>query len=522
MTRSLFLAVALGAAACGTVKDRGECATSADCTPGEYCAHTPDGSVCWGDAVAPTVGPVTVACGVGSSGVGGCVRDGKLVVTADATDDKEVYAVEATVDFDAAHPFALAHVAGNEWTGTIDLAALDFPALSSAAVVTVRVLDGARNEATQDAATAVTRVRWAYSSSGQLTPPAVTTEGTILFGRSDTASQLVAVKPAGTLAWSLSVGTGTVTQPPSIGAEAIWVGANDGKLYAVKLDGSGELAGRSCTASGVAKGPPAILTTAGVDVAFGAFANGRISASTRTSCAQTPLRDPFSSGAAVDIGGDVVAVTTATGVSSLRRFGWDGAAFEELWSVAVGGTVEVTPAFDLLGRIVTGGQDGGLDLTTTAGVTAALPTLGGSIAESPVILAGGDVVVGDASGKLHRIASDGTAVWSTPVDLGAPVHAPMALRDGTARWFLVATADGKLHALDDAGALLWEGPLTAGMALGAGNLHTPAGSATSTAYFGGADGKLYAVAVEGGLDTTAPWPKAWHDARNTSRAGGGF
>jgi outer membrane protein assembly factor BamB len=85
-------------------------------------------------------------------------------------------------------------------------------------------------------------------------------------------------------------------------------------------------------------------------------------------------------------------------------------------------------------------------------------------------------------------------------------------------WFLVATADGKVHAVGDSGAILWSGPLTGGTALGAGNLHTPPGSELSTAYFGGADGKLYAVIVDGALDTAAPWPKAWHDSRNTSRA----
>ncbi len=46
-----------------------------------------------------------------------------------------------------------------------------------------------------------------------------------------------------------------------------------------------------------------------------------------------------------------------------------------------------------------------------------------------------------------------------------------------------------------------------------------AGSDFSTAYFSGANGKLYAVIVDGHLDTSAPWPKAFHDPRNTNRAG---
>jgi hypothetical protein len=519
MTRYRFLAVAFVAAACGSVKERSDCATSAGCPPGEYCAHTPEGSVCWPDAVSPTVTGVTVTCEPES-----CVRDGQLMVTAQVDDDAEVFAVEATADVDPAHAFPLTRQTGTTWSGTIALAQLDFPAFARETVVTVRALDGARNEASAPAAQrpVVTRVRWSYSAGASLTAPAIMPDGDVVVGRNALTDQLVGVHPDGVFAWSLTVGGAAVTEAPSIGAQAIWVGANDGKLYGVKPDGSGELSpSRTCTASGVAKGPPAVLTTAGVDVAFGAFANGRITASTSSSCAQTPLRDPFSGGAAIGLTGNVLGTTANAGVAGLRSFSWDGAAFEELWSAGVGATVTATPAFDADGRILTVGQDGGVDRTTAAGVTAPLATLSGSIDDSPIILSDGDLVVGDASGKLHRLTPDGTEVAGWPVDLGAAVHAPMALSGGPVR-FLAATDDGRVHALADDGTVLWSGALTSGLALGAGNLHTPPGSAFSTAYFSGADGKLYAVVVEGALDTSAPWPKAWHDPRNTSRAGGAF
>jgi hypothetical protein len=524
MTRTLLLAAALSAG-CGHVTDRDDCDASADCPAGQYCARTDDGNVCWPDGVAPAVAGATVSCGTT-----GCVRDGTLEVTAEVTDDREVLAVEATTDLDPAHPFALTRGAGSAWAGSIDLSALPFPALAREVVVTVRALDGARNPATLEAADRreVTRVRWTYDLGVLPTPPAVAANGDVVVGRAATSDQLHVVTPGGAKHWSLTIGSGTVTAPPSIGAEAIWVGANDGKLYAVKLDGSGELSSptRTCTASGVAKGPPAVLTAAGADVAFGAFSSTQIVASTATSCAFSPIRDGYSAGVAVDLAGNVVGITTKTGAASVRRFSWAGSAFEELWATAVGGTVAVTPAFDADGRILTVAQDAGIDRTTTAGATATLATLDGSIDDSPIVLAGGDVVVGDASGRLHRIAPDGTAAWDPPVELGAPVHAPMALVGGPAR-LLVATSDGRLHALDADGAVLWAGDLTGGMALGAGNLWTPPAclapeTCTSTAYFAGADGKLYAVAIEGALDTAAPWPKAWHDPRNTSRAGGAF
>ncbi|HSN13014.1 MAG TPA: PQQ-binding-like beta-propeller repeat protein, partial [Anaeromyxobacteraceae bacterium] len=237
---------------------------------------------------------------------------------------------------------------------------------------------------------------------------------------------------------------------------------------------------------------------------------------------------------AIDGAGGVYGATSTLALKAIRRQVWDGEAFAASWIVDVGEEVNAPLVVAAPESIISGSSAGEVERSyagSGSGALAALRTLTGRVDDSPIILSNGDIVVGDAGGKLHRLASDGTAVWGAPADLGAAVHAPLALAaaaPGAAR-FLVATADGKVHALDDDGTILWSGPLTSGLALGAGNLHTPAGaplapdgSPFSTAYFAGADGTLYAVIVEGALDTSAPWPKAWHDARNTSRAGGAF
>jgi hypothetical protein len=41
----------------------------------------------------------------------------------------------------------------------------------------------------------------------------------------------------------------------------------------------------------------------------------------------------------------------------------------------------------------------------------------------------------------------------------------------------------------------------------------------SYAYFASGNGRLYSVVVDGQLDASAPWPKAFHDPKNTNRAG---
>jgi outer membrane protein assembly factor BamB len=86
---------------------------------------------------------------------------------------------------------------------------------------------------------------------------------------------------------------------------------------------------------------------------------------------------------------------------------------------------------------------------------------------------------------------------------------------------LVPTAGGKVYAFRDDGTPVWSHELDA-TALRAPNIHTPSGQTTpvmSTAYFAASNGRLYAVIVDGQLDAAAPWPKAFHDPRNTNRAG---
>jgi hypothetical protein len=156
-----------------------------------------------------------------------------------------------------------------------------------------------------------------------------------------------------------------------------------------------------------------------------------------------------------------------------------------------------------------------------AGTVTPVVALAARISDSPVILANGDVVVGDQGGVLHRYTSTGTPVWTTEPNLGAAVHAPMVLAGGRGE-LLVPTAGGRLFALDGDGSEVWSATLDGGKALRAANLHTPPGqtaSVTSTAYLASSSGKLFAVVVDGALDASAPWPKAFHDRRNTSRAG---
>ncbi len=117
---------------------------------------------------------------------------------------------------------------------------------------------------------------------------------------------------------------------------------------------------------------------------------------------------------------------------------------------------------------------------------------------------------------LGRYTSAGAVVWVGPPTLLGIGLTPLVLAGGDAT-FLVPTKSGTIHAISNAGEVLWTGSL-ANVELREGNVFGPPGAAVSTAYFTSADGRLHAVAVDGHLDAAAPWPKAWHDPRNTSNA----
>jgi outer membrane protein assembly factor BamB len=116
-----------------------------------------------------------------------------------------------------------------------------------------------------------------------------------------------------------------------------------------------------------------------------------------------------------------------------------------------------------------------------------------------------------------RVAAAGGVPWAAS-DLLSGVPAVGLVLGGTSPSILVPTDSGRLHAVSPAnGHVLWTAELS-NQALQPANIWTEPGATTSTAYLAGADGNLYAVVVDGALDTSAPWPKAFHDPQNTSSA----
>jgi hypothetical protein len=151
---------------------------------------------------------------------------------------------------------------------------------------------------------------------------------------------------------------------------------------------------------------------------------------------------------------------------------------------------------------------------TGAGTPGPSIPLGANPGGSPVVLSNGDVAICVGS-ELRRFTPAGAPVWTAP--LSGPGLTPLALAEpGGAGALLVPTRSGSVDLIDaTSGARRWTASLTVNVELREGTVRAAAGARASTAWFTSVDGLLHGLVVDGALDGAAPWPKAWHDARNT-------
>jgi hypothetical protein len=529
MKRTPFLALAL-ALACGSVDERPDCSTSVDCPVGQYCAHTADGNVCWEDAVDPAVAAVTVTC------PSPCPRDATLTVSATVTDDVEVLEVVAALDLDPTVEVPLARVGATDtFQGEVDLSAYAFPFFSAEVIATVTGRDGARNEvgvAAQGAnVKTVTRLRWSAQVDPEIagiigSPPAVRSDGTVVVGGSN--GKLYFIAPDGTRPIEpVVVASGSpIGYAPSIGASAIWVVAGATAYALSQADGAKLNGDTGCALGADALGPIAVATATSPETGYVVPASNALRAvyASTSTCVQSPVVGPppdFLTGGSIDAAGNLLVLRTGP---ALQSFAFAGGFVESLLATLTG-TYEVAPSIASADGAWLGTADttsSKLQLVTASGSVEPSIPVGASVRSQIAVLADGDVVASEGS-YLRRFSPAGTARWNpTSAQLGGAGLTPMVLRDGATITFLVPTRNGRVNLIADDGGGLWGDAIGSGFALLEGNLHTPSGSSLSYAYFTSADGKLHQVVVDGALDTSAPWPKAWHDPRNTGNAASGF
>jgi outer membrane protein assembly factor BamB len=498
---AVLLTLVAALAACGHGDKQG-CAGPGQCPAGQYCAAE---GICWADSYPPAIDSVSIACAAP------CTRDGAITVTVAARDESRLAEVRASLDLDPGRSVVLAR-SGAVYTGQLELGQWPFPAFEKKVTVTVVAKDEAGNTKTQvepDAAT-VTRLKWVYDAGAALSPVAVADDGAVYVGAGNQLLKLV----GGSKVWSVPVGSYAVVAAPVIGTSAVFTGNQDGKVFAVSPDGA-VLNGAGCSAAAAVVG----LSVSG-DMALASTSLGGITAADpKGACfSGTPLERS-----------DVAPVLTGAGdaylssKSILRRLTFGTGIIVEKWFVSpppptIGLMMMAPMAVDATDGIWTLSTDGKLNRTTADGTTVTVRNT--SWGESgPVILADGSLVVGDGSYRVLRIRADGTDVWTTPPTLDQPSLTALALT-GSDAGLIVPTTSGQIYALRPSdGAVLWSGSIGAvPLVSQVPNINALPGTPFSLAYFPASDGKLYAVVLDGKLDASAPWPKAFHDARNTGNA----
>jgi hypothetical protein len=519
MTRTIFSLAALALAAlagCGSVPDRAACAASPDCPAGQYCAHTADGSVCWADAVGPVVAAVAASCDTSP-----CRRDGVLHLSADVSDDVEV--AGATVSFLSGGPEVAMARDGARWVADVPLRKVPFEWFEHQLQPAVTARDGARNVAgLVDPAAAVTVTRLAWERTLEegmgLTSPAVMADGTVVVGAAN--HRMYSVAWDGSALASVAVGTMAISAAPLVAGSSVWIGSEDRFVYELQWAGGipGTASARTDDTGGAIAGSLALT------------ADGRVLAASEGGFLYVVKSDgyrsgvavlPFTLGPVVDDDGSIYEVSGG----SVRRFQIQSgvATADPDFASTVGATVGVAMAA-AGGLYVAGttGTDGVLKKVAASGAdpehlaTTQIPS------DGVVLLGDGSVVVPEQTKTLSRWTSAGTAFagW-TPPALGSAPRTPMVMhRPETS--FVVATNGGRFCSLSAVGSIEWCDSFGTA-ALQPPNLYTPpgqpAGEVLSYAFLAGADGVLHAVIVDGELDALAPWPKAFHDPRNTNRAG---
>ncbi|HEX9244448.1 MAG TPA: hypothetical protein VF875_18570 [Anaeromyxobacter sp.] len=509
MRATLLVLFAAALAACGSPQDRGSCGTSTDCPAGAYCAHTPDGSVCWPDAVAPVVSGVTVTCAAP------CLRDSTLHVQATISDDAEVLDARVTLDV-GGPPVPLART-GSTWSATLPLRAFPFDFFSHGVVATVTARDGARNETSLDASgvTTVTRLRWQTQFTSSVAPLAVNAAGMLAVPSSNGTTSL--------LTWDgeivTSVQTGSNLQQPAAAlasGQSFWVANDAGFVNELSDNGSGWTAVQKASTGDALRGSLALMSNGTVIAVSDAGVVYAVTAVTKNS---SPLSG-FTVGAIIDASDSIFAVAGG----SAYRLSLSGGIPITTWTspVGLGGTVLDPIACTTALVSVANTVGGGLLRSVSPGGDPELGVSTSTPAGGPVYVSDSSILVPEQTKTLSRWTSTGDAFpgWLKP-DLGGAARTPLVMTGAAP--FVVPTAKGAVHALRANGSIAWSGQLSTGTAaLQPGNLFTydaTPGEELSLAYFAGSDGWLHAVIVDGKLDGSAPWPKAFHDPANTNRAG---
>jgi outer membrane protein assembly factor BamB len=315
-------------------------------------------------------------------------------------------------------------------------------------------------------------VKWSYPTGGEVwSSPAIGADGTVYVGSND--GKLYAINPDGGLKWSYTTGF-WMRCSTAIGADGtVYVGSQDCDLYAINPDGSLKW---SYPTGGEVYPSPAIGADGTVYVgsqdcnlyAINPDGSLKWSYATWGFIASSP---------AIGADGTVYVGSMDDNVYAINP---DGSL---KWSYTTGGYVVSSPAIGADGTVYVGSGDYNIYAINPDGSFKWSYTTGGDVYSSPAIGADGTVYVGSEDWKLYAINQDGSLKWSYTTGSDIAYSSPAIGADGTV---YVGSMDDNVYAINPDGSLKWS------YATGGEVWSSPAIGADGTVYVGSYDGKLYA------------------------------
>nr|WP_319373494.1 PQQ-binding-like beta-propeller repeat protein [uncultured Methanobacterium sp.] len=328
---------------------------------------------------------------------------------------------------------------------------------------------------------------WNYTTGGSISSwssPVIGSDGTIYVGSDD--GKVYALNVDGTVKWIYATGmynkVGSINSL-TIGADGtIYAvsGSYDNRLYALNVDG---------TLKWNYKAPGNIYNPkVGADgTIYLGCTDGKLYALDHNGTLKWTYDTGtyiYSRGRGPAIGSDgtiyVESVESYSRGGNLYALNPDGTL---KWTYTIGGNLQGSPTVGPDGTIYVGGADGKLYALNPDGTLKWNSTLGGTI-YGATIGVDGTIYVGSTNNQFYAVNVDGTLKWNYAT--GAGIYgATIVGSDGT---IYVGSTDGKLYAFRPDGILLWT--YTTGGAI----YNSVAISANETLYFGSGDKNIYAIA----------------------------
>jgi len=338
-------------------------------------------------------------------------------------------------------------------------------------------------------------LKWAFTTGDVVySSPAIGADGTIYVGSND--GKLYAINPDGTQKWAFTTGGPIFYSSPAIGADGtIYVGSFNGNLYAINPDGSQKWAFRI--------GPLFFLSSPAIDIDGNIYVGSILDRKLYAINPDGTQKWAFATG-------DAVASSPAIGVEGTIYVGSnDGKLYAinpdgtQKWAFTTGGSVGSSPAIGVDGTIYVGSFDEKLYAVNRNGTLKWAFTTADKIASSPSIGQDGTIYVGSRDDKIYALNPDGTLKWAftTAADVES---SPAVGADGT-----IHVGSDKIYALNPDGTLMW--------AFGTGSGSSPAIGTDGTVYVGGSDNKLYAIHTTSKGLAPSSWPKFRGGNRNEGR-----